>query len=442
MAVPDKYLGGGGTGVLYTDRRVFYIEPQVVKELWPAVTPFTTLASNRNMKTGLADPLFKQFEHRSAFINQYCQQNDATPTTIPNDDTGAAVTIDGIVNLPSSSSQPTSAWIGLVFEFWDSTKTTRRGAAVVTAVSGANLTMKSLGGAFATGDDDYMYVIGNAQGEGASSPDPWSDEVRVVWGSTQQFRTPVQVTGTLLQASLRGYSNELERLRMEKSKEHRMHIERALLFGNSKLGTNLDPDNAETWQTSESAVRTDASGSPIRTTMGIITAIETYGSSDTTLDKQNIFTINEATYNYKNFVDDMEKVFQYIPNNGVKTAFVGAKMLSYWSKLDQASGFFSKTGFKVQMSPTQSGKFGFDFRELTTPHGQLNLVYTPALRGPRAGYMVCTTDENLSLMQYRASMYKTNIKTDNAPDLVKDEWHDDLGVGMTLIETHNLFKLS
>lgn len=440
MAVPDKYLSP--SGILYTDRRVFYVDPQVVKELWPSVTPFTTLASNRSMKSGLADPIFKQFEHRSAFINQYCQANGAD--SILNDNIGTAVAVDGITNLPSSSSQPTSAWIGLEMEIWDSTKTTLKGTVVVTAVSAAEITVKPLKAAqIESADNDYYIVVGNAHGEGGSSPEPWSDEVRIVWGSTQQFRTPVQVTGTLLQAALRGYSNELERLRMEKSKEHKMHIERALLYGGSLLGTNLDPDNNTTWPTAESDnYRTDASGQPIRTTMGIITAIETYGVTDTTSDRQNIFTINEGSYSYKNFVDDMEKVFQYLPNNGVKTAFCGSKMLSYFAKLDQASGFFSKTGFKVEISPMQSGRFGFSFRELVTPHGQLNLVYTPALRGPRAGYMVCTTDENLSLMQYRPSMYKTNIKTDNAPDLVKDEWHDDMGVGMTLIETHNLFKLA
>lgn len=438
MAAVEKYLTG--SGILYTDRRTFYLDQNIVKELWPSVTPFTTLASNRGMRTGLTDPIFKQFEHRSAFINQYCQQNDGSPTTLDADNTGDAVTIDGIVNLPDSSGA-TSAWVGLVFEIWDSTKTTYRGTAVCTAVSGYDITLKNLtGAAITTGDNDYLIVVGNAHGEGASSPEAWSDELRIVWGSTQQFRTPVQVTGSLLQAAMRGYSDELARLRMEKNKEHKMHIERALLYGGSVLGANLDPDANTTWGSTE-AGRTDANGNLIRTTMGIVTAIEEYGYSDATSDKQNIFSIPAATYSYSNFVDDMEKVFQYLPNNGVKTAFAGAKMISYFAKLDQSSGFFSKTGFKVQLSPTQTGSYGFNFRELTTPHGALRLVYTPALNGPRAGWMVCTTDENLSVVQYRPTQYKTNIKTDNAPDLVKDEWHDDLGVGITLIETHNLFKL-
>ena len=49
----------GKTGVLFTDRRDFYISPQVTKELWTSVTPFTTIISNRNMDTGLKDPEYK-----------------------------------------------------------------------------------------------------------------------------------------------------------------------------------------------------------------------------------------------------------------------------------------------------------------------------------------------------------------------------------------------
>lgn len=443
MAIPDKYLQG--SGILYTDRRNFYLDPQMVKELWPSVTPFTTLAANRGLRTGIADPIFKQFEHRSAFVSQYCLVNEASKA-LDDDNAGDVVTIDTITNLPSDNGGPTgnatTAWKGLEFEFWSSDKKTKRGTAVVISVSSKNITFKSLSGAFTVYDNDYAYCVGNLHGEGAESPDPWSDEIKTVWGSTQQFRTPVQVTGTLLQASLRGYSNELARLRMEKNKEHKMQIEKALLFGGSVLGANLDPNSAESWPATEGAnYRTDTDGLPLRSTLGIIAAIEKYGTSDVTKDYQNIFDINESTYGYKNFVDDTEKVFQYLPNNGVKTGFAGAKIMSYFAKLDQTSGFFSKAGFRVTMSPTQRGQYGFAFRELTTPHGQINLVYTPALNGPRAGYMVCTTDENIQLVQYRPSMYKTNIKTNNAPDLVKDEWHDDLGVGLTLIETHNIFKL-
>ena len=108
-----------------------------------------------------------------------------------------------------------------------------------------------------------------------------------------------------------------------------MQKEKAFLFGSSAVGTNLDVDNADTFTDSH---RTDAGGKKVRTTMGLVTAIEKYGKSSG--DDQNIFTVSAASYKYANFVDDMEKVFQYVPEAGVKLAFCGAGAMSYWSKME------------------------------------------------------------------------------------------------------------
>ena len=70
----------GASGVLYTDRRDFYISPQVVQELWTDVTPFTTIISNRETRQ-TNDPLFKMFEHRQPWIEQRCFVNGTTSET-------------------------------------------------------------------------------------------------------------------------------------------------------------------------------------------------------------------------------------------------------------------------------------------------------------------------------------------------------------------------
>ena len=59
----------GDSGILYTDRRDFYIDPQVVKELWTDVAPFTTVISNRETRATNA-PIFKMFEHRNPCVKQ------------------------------------------------------------------------------------------------------------------------------------------------------------------------------------------------------------------------------------------------------------------------------------------------------------------------------------------------------------------------------------
>ena len=56
--------------------------------------------------------------------------------------------------------------------------------------------------------------------------------------------------------------------------------------------------------------------------------------------------------------------------------------------------------------------------------------------------MVVVSDENLFHAQYRPSMYQANIKQDNAFDGVKDQYMSDEGLGIQLIESHSLFKVS
>ena len=438
MATGKNLSSGGASGILFTDRRDFYIDPQVTKELWTDVSPFTTVISNRETRQ-TNDPVFKMFEHRNPWVKQQFVINKGTPGNLPDDDTGlASLPVDGVVGLGSLD----SSWIGLMVEIWDTTEATKRGVAVVTAVSSTpELTLKSLSGNIgAVADNDICKVIGNAHGEGSSAPDAWADELQIAWNSCQIFKTPLQITGTLLQASLRGESSELARLRLQKSQEHKMQKEKAFLFGQriggTNLGDNLSGSTDDAWA---DGGRTDANGNLIRTTYGVIKAIEDFGTSSG--DDQSIFTV-DSSYAYGNFVDDMEKVFQYVPEVGVKRAFCGAGAMGYWSKLAGVSGMAGNSGWTVNLSDMKRDTLGFNYKILETPHGILQLIPTPALRGSYNKYMLVVDESNLFHAQYRSQMYQTNIKTDNAFDGVKDQYFSDEGVGMTLIESHNLFKIT
>jgi hypothetical protein len=432
MAVTEKKLGA--SGVLYTDRRDFYVDPQVTKELWTDVAPFTTLISNQETRD-VPDPIFKMFEHRNPWVKQEFSINKGTPGTIPNSDVGlGSLPIDGIVGLASTAD---SSYIGLQVEVWNSAKTTKKGTAVISAVTSGSLTMKSTKGAtIVLADDDVCMVIGNARGEGSSSPEAWADELSVVWNSCQIFKTPLQVTGTLEAAVLRGESNELARLRRMKAQEHKIQKEKAFLFGTRVDGTNLSGSS----DSFADGGRTDADGNLIRSTYGIIPAIDDYGTSSG--DDQNIFSIKEDEYEYADFVDDMEKVFQYVPESGSKRAFVGAGALGYWSKLQTGNNLAGQSGWTVNIGDMKRDSLGFNYRTLETPHGMLQLIPTPSLRGPYNKYMVVVSDDNLFHAQYRPMVYQANIKTDNAFDGVKDQYMSDEGVGIQLIESHKLFKIT
>ena len=439
-----ELYSGGAAGVLYTDRRNFYIDPQSVSELWTDVAPFTTMISSMGTRS-TNDPLFKMFEHRNPWIKQYFTHDNGSGATVPNDDTGLQITIDdpGVANGVGNAGTAYTSWKGLVIEWWDSTETTKKGVTIVkSGDSLTTMTLKSASGSTVVlADDDVGHVIGSAHGEGTESPDAWADELSVVWNSCQIFKTPLQITGTLLQAALRGESSELERLRLQKNQEHKIQKERTFLFGKRLGGTGLDLQDGATSDSFNDTNRTDSGSNEIRTTYGIIAAIEDYGSSSSADDYQNIFTV-DSSYAYGNFVDDMEKVFQYVPTSGVKRAFCGAGALGYWSKMSAAANMAGNSGWTVNLGDMKRDALGFNYRVLETPHGMLQLIPTPALRGPYNKYMLCVDDSNLFHAQYRSPMYQTNIKTDNAFDAVKDQYFSDEGIGVQLIESHNLFKIT
>lgn len=435
------------TGLLFTDRRDFYISPQMVKELWPDVTPFLTVMYSRGTR-GTPDPDFKMFEHRSGFVDQNLTLGTIS-SAWASDGTHAGSVATAVVTAASGlHTAVDSSYIGLELQIYDATLATRKAVALITSVSAGafstgTITMTALGNPDSADDHiaalastDVCYVIGNARAEGDTSPEAFSDELKTVWNSAQIFKTPVQITGTLYEAALRGYSNELARLRMEKMKEHKIQMERAFLFGVRKDGINLGASSTDTF--GDNHIKDGTLATNIRTTYGIVSAIRKYGS--TSGDNQNIFGINPATYKYTNLVEDSEKVFQYISLANRKVGFCGQQFLSYWSKVD--SNLFKQSSGLLSIGPREQGTFGYNFRVLATPHGEIELVYAPSMRGPWGKYMVVVDPGNIEHVQYRAAKYQTNIKTDNAYDGVKDQYFNDEGVGINLIESHSLWYLT
>ena len=320
MASNAKILSGA-SGVLYDDRRDFYLRPNVVKELWTDVTPFTTVVANQNTVTGLADPQFKMFEHRNPWVKQYFQSSHTSNIAADDAEDTIAITASSVVGMEGEGSNAAyDSWIGLTCEIWasltpSSTNKAPKGHVLITSVatsgSSTSIGVKNMGSDAITGlaSGDYYVVVGSAHGEGTKAATAWADEIAVVYNQCQIFKTAVEVTGTLLEAALRGESDELARLRNQKSQEHKIQKERAFLFGRSPI--NMKSAFAD-GSLSDGA---DTNGKYVRSTMGIMAALEKHGNASG--DDQNIFEITESSYKYSNFVDDMEKVFQYIPEAGV-----------------------------------------------------------------------------------------------------------------------------
>ena len=209
------------------------------------------------------------FEHRNPWVKQQFQidsaiANNALPADNANTETGA-IEIGTPVGIEMGANL-----VGLEIEVFDSTHVAKFRAVITTFTAGSPNTIKvkllSAKGSHAVQNNDYAHVIGSALGEGTGSPTAWSNDLEVVYNQCQIFKTPVEVTGTLLQASLRGNSKELARLRDMKSQEHKIQKERAFLFG-----SNMQGITGGTFGDLEAT--TDVNGNTIRTTMGIVSAL-------------------------------------------------------------------------------------------------------------------------------------------------------------------------
>lgn len=446
--MPAKNLSNNSLGILHTDRRKFYLPENTTKELWANSTPFTTILANKGMETDLPDPDYKMFEHRASWFRQ--QFTIATaPGAWANSGASGALHADEFTikdkrGLGSGETSADESLIGLVFEVYSSAKA-YKGIVTVHDVTGNGVKLRSLGNprdqedghVAALAVDDYCVVMGSAIGEGETSPEAFADDLELVYNSCQIFRTPVEVTGTLHKAALRGYSNELARLRNDKSHEHKIQKERAFLVGNRAAGLKGGSGASGSDAGSHTSNKNNKT---VRTTMGIVSAQYRYGSADDTNDDQVVFNRAKASYTYSKFVEDSEKWFWYVPNSGYKTAICGPGAMSYFSQLGD-NGFHKGTQ-RVSVSDLQRDKLKFHFKWVETPHGMLKLIMSPALRYEYNDHMVILDEDNLSMTQYRKMYYATNIKTENNYDGVKDEYFSDEGVKISLLESHKLVILN
>ena len=428
---------GTTTGNLYLERRDFYLKPKSFAELFPNVSPFTTFLMKANFRTGLADPVFKLFEHKAPWERQYMTTTSAVTATAAATGAGTetgAWTFDAAYGLPASGTTPviSEALANTLWEVWDSVGETLRGNLILTEDSSATTAkFKNLGAAFTTVSGDRFVMIGNAQEEGRVAPDAWHDELKVVWNQCQIHRMPVEITGTLAQASLRGANKELARLRSDKMAEHKIGIEKSLLFGASPLGTNLS--EADTFTDLDKL--TGLNDKTSRTTVGLVRALQLYGA--TTGDYKSVFTVTSAT-TYGDLVDILETVFQYVPMSGVKDTFTGAGALGWWSK----RAMEKNSGFVINQDSADRNIAGQKVRTLITPHGDLNLILTHSFKYEHKNQMLMADPTNLEYVQYRPSKFSTNIKTDDGYDGVKDEYFSDSGIGITNIKAHQLINIT
>lgn len=420
-------LSGDTTGVLYTERRIFDLDRNIVKELYPDVGRFTTFIGKlSSLPTN--DPDYKMFEHRSVWPDMKFYVGGTGTWT----NSGTVWSISNLtVELSAGGSDDIGYAVdGLILEFRDAVTDVVNGVAVITNVdTQQQIDVKAIRKGATAGDagladladGDVAYVIGNAHEEGSGSPEAWADELVVVWNSAQIMKSPVEITGTLYEMALRGYSNELARLRREKAMEHKM-LKNAYFLKGVRNNNLSAPDH-----------QVGANNRQLRTTMGIIPALSILGTSD------NKFSNSYASYSYDNFVDDTEKIFARTNERGVKYGFGGPKVISFYAKTG-TSGFLGNSNATLNVANGQS-RFGFPIKVIESPHGDLVITKDIALKGPYTSTLVVIDPKNIGHRIYRNPKYETAIQLPDV-DGIKDQYKSDEGLDITLIETHSLVEFS
>ena len=283
-------------------------------------------------------------------------------------------------------------------------------------------------------DNDDCQVIGTAFAEGSASPDVWSGEIEDDYGYTQIFKTACELSNTAIATRYRGYANEFERIWATKLREHKVDIERAMLFGQkARTGGVEYPEglvghivkNAN--PTTNDAAFSYSSGTPY------------YRS------------VAQSELTYDRLLSYLEVIFDPARGgSGDRLVLASLPVITFFNKL--CEGAFMDASLGYQYSPTRvnfderEGAFGHKVMTIDTVHGTMHLVKEPLFRGQASGMMLMA---DMSKCQYRPLVGNglnrdthiiTNVQNSDE-DLRKDMIVTEAGLEITLPECHALYEV-
>tara|TARA_R110002012_G_scaffold5629_10_gene25438 strand:+ start:8400 stop:9722 length:1323 start_codon:yes stop_codon:yes gene_type:complete len=292
-------------------------------------------------------------------------------------------------------------------------------------------TISSVDGAETGADNAKCTVIGTSFGEGSGAPDVFSEVLDNDFGYTQIFKTACEMSNTARATRYRGYADEFQRIWNLKLREHKIDIERAMLFGQRasvggvqysegiaghiiKNGTAVVDDSALSY----------SSGAPY------------YRSSAT----------SELTYD--RLLSDFEVV--YDPARGgsdSKLALASLPVITFFNKLGSTSFVDQSIANELRYNMEKSvGSFGHTVLQVETIHGTMNLVKEPLFRGFASGLLCMVDMDNVAYRPLvgngvnRDTQIMTNVQSADE-DLRKDMIQTEAGLEVSLPESHYLINL-
>lgn len=291
-----------------------------------------------------------------------------------------------------------------------------------------------------SGTNVQCQVIGTSFAEGSGAPDVWSQELDHDYGYTQIFKTACEMTNTARATVYKGYADEWQRIWNLKLREHKVDIERAMLFGQRASSNGV--------QYTEGIV------GHIMNTIGGASVHDTGDGDDGVMaySEGNAYhkTFASGEFTYDRLLSDLEVLFD--PARGgssAKLALAGLPVISYFNKIgDGASSFTGASmGGEARYNFDKStGTFGHKVMKVETIHGDLTLVKEPLFRNISSKFL-CLVD--LDHVSYRPLVGNglnrdthiiTNVQQADE-DLRKDMILTEAGLEVSLPETHALLNI-
>jgi hypothetical protein len=430
----------GASNTDFHTRRLFDFSDRVA-ELSPDESPFFVYLS-KVAKVPTSDSQFRFLEDRTkvsitdrAFLAQAAVTVAAagSSTSITFDTSGGANVawlIPGMVvsigEDDDSTSQPEWATVRLDSVVQTSSTVTTVSATTIAAANGSTT---------AVDDNTKCTVIGTAFEEGSGAPDVWSQKLDHDYGYTQIFKTACEMSNTARAQVYRGYADEWKRIWNLKLREHKIDIERAMLFGMR------------------------GSQNSINYTDGIAGHIIANSQSQAVLggeqmsyteDKAYLKSNTAAQWTYDDLLSDFEVIFD--PARGGSSAKLALASLPVISHFNKLSGFIDNSfdmtdaGAVAYNFQKSEGSFGHRIMRIETVHGDISLVKEPLFRGMSAGFLCMVDLDHVSYRPLvgnginRDTSIQTNVQAADE-DLRKDMILTEAGLEVSLPETHALINL-
>ena len=286
----------------------------------------------------------------------------------------------------------------------------------------------------AVDDNTKCMVIGTSFEEGSGSPDVWSRELDNDYGYTQIFKTACELTNTARATRYRGYADEWQRIWNLKLREHKVDIERAMLFGQRASIQGI--------QYSEGIAGQIMKNSQSNAVVG--------GGQVSYNEGEAYFkSVTAAEWTYDDMLSDLEVIFDPARGgNSSKLALCSLPVISQFNKMGDG-GFIDNSTVSTQaqyMIERAQGSFGHRVTKVDTIHGDITLIKEPLFRGLAAGFMCMVDLDHVSYRPLvgnglnRDTHIVTNVQSDDE-DLRKDMILTEAGLEVSLPETHALFNL-